>query len=81
MGDDVLHPSEVSVTDGRNAKLPTLVLPQAFTSPFFMLKGGLARMKSALRPGKRSLWKVSPCSIWLSIPRMARFILARRHVV
>ena len=45
------------------------------------LKGGLARMKSAFRSGWRSLWKVSPCAIWPSMPRMARFILASRQVV
>ena len=46
-----------------------------------MLKGGLARMKSALRSGWRSLWKVSPWAIWPSMPRMARFIRASRQVV
>src|SRR5665647_2629633 len=46
-----------------------------------MLNGGLARMKSALRSGCLSLWNVSPHAIWPSIPRIARFILARRQVV
>ena len=45
------------------------------------LKGGLARMKSALRSGKRSLWKLSPWAIWPSMPRIARFIRASRQVV
>jgi hypothetical protein len=50
--------------------------PQSLT-----LNGGLARMKSAFRSGWRSLWKLSPCAIWPSIPRIARFIFASRHVV
>jgi len=45
------------------------------------LNGGFARMKSALRSGWRSLWKVSPWAIWPSMPRMTRFILASRQVV
>ena len=45
------------------------------------LNGGFARMKSALRSGWRSLWKVSPWAIWPSIPRIARFIFASRQVV
>jgi hypothetical protein len=46
-----------------------------------MLKGGLARMKSAFKSGWRSAWKVSPWAIWPSMPRMARFIFASRQVV
>ena len=42
---------------------------------------GLARMKSALRSGWRSLWKLSPWAICPSMPRIARFILASRQVV
>ena len=45
------------------------------------LKGGLARMKSALRSGWRSSWKLSPWAIRPSMPRMARFIFASRQVV
>src|SRR5690606_36850207 len=42
------------------------------------LSGGLASMRPALRSGKQSSWKVVPCAIWPSMPRMARFIFASR---
>src|SRR5213080_3809171 len=46
------------------------------------LKGGLARTKSARRSGWRSRRKVSACSSprSASMPRMARFIMARGGV-
>jgi len=44
------------------------------------IEGGLAIPH---RPSGRvrSLWKVSLWAIWASMPRMARFIFARRHVL
>ena len=48
-----------------------------------MLNGGFAMMKSAFRSLCRSLRKVSAASgpMSASIPRMARFMIARRRVV
>ena len=81
--DEVLHPGEVGVAGRRHAVLPAQSSRSRSPPQSLMLNGGLARMKSAFRSGCRSSWKVSACCgpRLASMPRIARFILARRQVV
>ncbi|GIW55790.1 MAG: hypothetical protein KatS3mg082_2194 [Nitrospiraceae bacterium] len=64
--DDVLHPGEVGVAHRRHAVLPRASSRSRSPPQSLTLKGGLARMKSALRSGKRSSWNavaVGDCAV------------------
>ena len=54
---------------------------QQLAAPVAVVERRVGQDVVGLEVGVRSLWKVSPWAIWASMPRMARFILARRQVV
>ena len=83
MVDHVLHPGEVGVALRRRAVAPAHVVGQPLAAPVRDVERRVGK-DVAFRPqiGMAVVaWKLSPWAIWPSMPRIARFIFASRHVV
>ena len=80
--DEVLHPGEVGVARGRDAVLPAHVVLQQLAAPVGVVEGRIGEDVVGLEVGVEVAAEgvgVAPMSA--SMPRMARFIMARRQVV
>ena len=79
--DEVLHPGEVGVALGRLAVVPAFVVVLSVAAPVGVVEGRVGEDVVGAEIGMAIVVKVSPWAIWPSMPRKARFIVAKRQVV
>jgi hypothetical protein len=79
--DEVLHPGEVGVARRRHAVLPAHVVVQQLAAPVAVVEGRVGEHVVGLEVGVAVVVEGVAVRRSASMPRMARFILARRQVV
>jgi hypothetical protein len=78
---DVLHPGEVRVASGRHAILPALIVAEALAAPVGYVERRIGQDEVGFQIWMTVIVERIAVAIWPSMPRMAKFILARRQVV